>query len=86
MMFIEKSTKDIDVGSRIDLPGFRGVIVTDNTPEGVAVMWFDDQGQGPHHGVLPHGKVMAVAYHDERVKDQSWWDFHPDRTGKTGEI
>jgi len=61
---LHKHTSDIEVGSRIDLPGSRGVIVTSNEPDGLGVMWYAPDGTGPFHAVLPHGKVQAVAYHD----------------------
>ena len=82
----DKSTRDIDVGSRIDLPGFRGVIVASNDESGLGVIWYDDQGCGPHHAVLPHGKVQTVAYHDERNADRHYTEVHPDFTGKYGEV
>lgn len=84
-MFKQTTSRDIDVGDRIDLPG-RGVIVTGIEPDGLAVMWFDDKGQGPYHATLPHGSLHRTAYIDERNTDRSWWEVHPDITGKTGEV
>lgn len=78
-------THDISVGDRIDLPG-RGVIVTDIAPDGVSVIWFDDMGRGPYSAVLPHAGLNRHMYHDERNVDRSWWETHPDVTGKTGAI
>jgi hypothetical protein len=79
-------TQDIDVGSRIDLPG-RGVIVADNMPDGLRVIWFDDMMRGPYSAVLPHCTLYRRTYHDERNGEhQSFYDVHPDFTGKTGEI
>jgi hypothetical protein len=83
------STRDIEIGSRIDI-GFatdgRGVIVTDNHPDGISVMWFDSKGMGPHHATLPHGKLYATRYHDERNVDRHYTETHPDFTGNYGVI
>jgi hypothetical protein len=80
-----KSTRDIEVGDRIDLPD-RAVIVTDIQPGGIAVTWFDDKMQGPYYAVLPHGSLHRTRYIDERNNDQSWWEAHPDITGKYREF
>lgn len=88
-MMHDKNTKDIDIGSRIDI-GFttdsRGVIVTTNDNDGMGVVWYDANGCGPHHAVLPHGKVQQVAYHDERNRDRHYTETHPDFTGRYGDI
>lgn len=83
------STRDIDVGSRLDIglqTDSRGVIVTDNQPDGISVIWYDPRGMGPYHAVLPHGKVGAVRYHDERNVDQHYMETNGDFTGKYGVI
>lgn len=81
------SSRDIEVGDRIDLDGFRGLIVFDNQPDGLTVVWFDDLMRGPYSAVLPHCTVRKRLYHDERNGEhQSFWDVHPDITGKSGEI
>ncbi len=49
-------------------------------------MWVDAQGMGPHHAVLPHGKVGATRYHDERNTDRHYTETNPDFTGKYGVI
>jgi hypothetical protein len=83
------STRDIDVGSRIDI-GFatdgRGVIVTSNEPDGLGVIWYTPNGTGPHHAVLPHGKVGATRYFDERHADRGYMETHPDFTGRYGDV
>lgn len=79
------STRDIEIGSRLDIPmdcDGRGVIVTDNRPDGLSVIWYDRLGQGPYHAVLPHGKVGATRYHDERNVDQHYTETNADFTGK----
>lgn len=84
-MFRQTNTRDINIGDRIDLDN-RAVIVTDNQPDGVSVMWFDDRGQGPHHATLPHADLHRTRYIDERQTDRSWWDDKAIVEGKTGEI
>lgn len=79
------STRDIDVGSRIDVgmeTDGRGVIVTANEPDGLSVIWYTPLGHGPMHAVLPHGKVGATRYYDERNVDKPYLETHPDFTGK----
>jgi len=86
------NSRDIDIGSRIDLPGSdgqpgRGVIVFDNQPDGLTVVWYDELMRGPYSAVLPHCTLYTRHYHDERNGEhQSFYDVHPDFTGKTGEI
>jgi hypothetical protein len=81
------STRDINIGDRIDIANFRGVIVTDNNNDGLSVMWFTPDGLGPYHMNLPHADAAPRLYHDERNGEQdSYWDTHPDFTGKYGTI
>lgn len=85
-MFKSVSSRDVDIGDRIDLAG-RGVIVFDNMPDGLRVAWYDDMMRGPYSAVLPHCTLYRRRYHDERNGEhQSFWDVHPDITGRTGEI
>ena len=81
------TTNEIEIGSRIDLPGYRGVIVAEVYPDGVRVVWFDDMMRGPFSAILPHAALYKTRYHDERNGEhESYHDMHPDFTGKTGEI
>jgi hypothetical protein len=80
------STKEILVGSRIDLWD-RAVIVADVQDDGLRVVWFDDMMRGPYSAVLPHCSLYRTIYHDERNGEhESFYDVHPDMTGKTGEV
>jgi hypothetical protein len=79
------STKEIEVGSRIDLWD-RAVIVAEVAEDGLRVIWYDDRMQGPYSAVLPHCSLYRTIYHDERLGEhESYHDVHPDFTGKTGE-
>lgn len=82
-----KTTRDIEIGDRIDIDGFRGMIVTDIQTDGIAVVWFTPDGIGPNHMVLPHGALHKRRYHDERNGEhKSYFNTHPDFTGRSGEI
>lgn len=83
------STRDIEVGSRIDVgvaTDSRGVIVTSNDNDGMGVIWYGPTGMGPYHAVLPHGKVGATHYFDERNNDRHYHDLCGDFSGKYGVV
>jgi hypothetical protein len=85
------NTKDCMQGDRIDVPptgehAGRAVIVAEQLDVGVRVIWFDDMGRGPYSAVLPHCTVTGHLYANETRRDTSFWDTHPDMTGKTGEV
>lgn len=80
------STRDIPVGEQVNLPG-RSVVVFSNAPDGWGAVWYSATGVGPFYAKLPHGPVQKCLYWDERNgRHESWWDVHPDATGKTGEV
>lgn len=80
------NTRDASVGDRIDLAD-RGVIVASNDDRGLGVVWYDHMMRGPYFAVLPHCTLYRRTYHDERNGEhQSYWDMHPDFTGRTGEV
>jgi len=80
------NTRDVTPGDRIDMRD-RAVIVASNDDSGLGVLWFTPEGLGPFYAVLPHCTLYRSFYDDERLGEhKSWWDIHPDVTGKTGEI
>lgn len=85
-----KDSRNIDVGSRLDITGdfdHRGVIVVGNDDNGLSVIWYTPDGVGPHYATLPHAKLHQTRYHDERGGEhQSFWDTHPDFTGAYGDV
>lgn len=65
----------------------RRVVVVENHGDGVAVLWFTPEGMGPYTALLPHGSVFQRIYEDESLgRGESFWDTHPDFTGRTGEF
>lgn len=82
---LASSTRDMNPGDVLDC-GERRVVVVDQTPEGLGVIWYTAAGEGPNYGVLPHATIYQQTYENEKLTRDSWWDTHPDMTGKTGEI
>ena len=70
--------------------GFRRTVTTND--EGFQVKFFKPDGTGPFYALLPHGsfpgRPLVRTYNpDERGgRHESWWSWHPDITGKTGEF
>lgn len=74
----------IEVGSGV---GARKVVVVESQDDGVVVCWFTPEGIGPYTAKLPHAEVSQFLYENERLgQHKSWWETHPDITGRTGEI
>jgi hypothetical protein len=82
---LASKTEDMNVGDILDC-GNRRVVVVENRPEGLGVIWYDPDGIGPHYGVLPHAAIYQQLYENEGLKRDSFWQTHPDFTGQTGEL
>ena len=79
------NTRDMNIGDELDC-GDRRVIVVENSPDGLGVIWYTPEGMGPNYGVLPHAAIYRQMYEREDLCKRSYWETHPDFTGKTGEV
>jgi hypothetical protein len=76
-------SRTIDVGSQLNVDERHRVIVVDNQPDGLYVMWYTPEGMGPFYATLPHCQLVQHHYIDERAgRGQHYMEFHPDFTGK----
>lgn len=75
-----------------DLGGIRRVEIVGMDDSGFKVKWFTPEGLGPYYAMLPHGTfpqntLRKVEFADERAGvHDSYWNWHSDFTGKTGEF
>jgi len=86
---------ELHVGDFVQLPtphGMRRVEVVKNDSGGFTVKWFSPEGLGPYVATLPHGTFPQNTLHHKLYADErggrhdSYWNFHSDFTGKTGEF
>lgn len=93
------STDSADIllpGDMFDIPMEDGTVrrveVMTTNDEGFRVKFFKPDGTGPFYALLPHGSfpgrpLVRTWNPDERGgQHKSWWQTHPDITGKTGEF
>lgn len=86
----------LHVGAHISIPmedgTYRRCEVTKITDDGFQVKFYDLEGKGPFFCILPHAVLPGNTIHRNLHEDDrggqhvSWWNSHPDVTGRTGEV
>ncbi len=79
------STRDVNPGDVLHV-GERRLVAIESTPDGISCVYYH-AGLGPHYVVLPHATLNKRMYENEAIgARESWWNTHPDMTGKYREF
>ena len=92
-----KDTADVlHIGAHISIPmedgTYRRCEVVAMDDYSFRVKFFDLEGKGPFFCVLPHAALPGNTIHrnlhedDRGGQHKSFWQTHPDFTGRTGEV